>query len=78
MFMHVCLPIDNKGELEWDTKAEIDRDPPDPISRPRIDTVLKAGVKAIDGLLTFGTGQRIGIFAGSGVGKSNKSGIRVL
>ncbi|MSR88233.1 MAG: flagellar protein export ATPase FliI [Candidatus Margulisbacteria bacterium] len=68
-------PIDNKGPLEWETLYDIDQDPPDPISRPRIDTVLKSGVKAIDGLLTLGRGQRIGIFAGSGVGKSTLMGM---
>ncbi len=44
--------------------------PPPAIERPRIDTPLSTGVRAIDGLLTCGLGQRIGIFAGSGVGKS--------
>lgn len=50
--------------------TETDREPPNPLMRPRIDTPLSLGVKAIDGLLTMGRGQRIGIFAGSGVGKS--------
>ena len=44
--------------------------PPDPLSRKLIDEVLPLGVKAVDGLITVGKGQRIGIFAGSGVGKS--------
>lgn len=48
----------------------IDRDSPNPMERRRIDSVLNLGVRAIDGLLTFGFGQRIGIMAGSGVGKS--------
>ena len=68
-------PIDRKGDLEYEALYEIDRDPPDPILRPRIDTILKVGVKAIDGILTFGKGQRIGIFAGSGVGKSTLMGM---
>ena len=63
------------GDLEWESYADIDHDPPDPIMRPRIDTVLKTGVKAIDGLLTLGKGQRVGIFAGSGVGKSTLMGM---
>jgi flagellum-specific ATP synthase len=46
------------------------RTPPPAASRPRIDTPLSTGVRAIDGLLTCGLGQRIGIFSGSGVGKS--------
>ncbi len=44
--------------------------PPDPLQRPRIRSVLATGVRAIDGFLTLGFGQRVGIFAGSGVGKS--------
>jgi len=48
---------------------------PDPLSREMIDTVLPLGVKAVDGLITIGKGQRIGIFAGSGVGKSTLMGM---
>jgi len=46
------------------------RRPPHPCTRPRIDTSLSTGVRAIDALLTCGRGQRMGIFAGSGIGKS--------
>lgn len=49
--------------------------PPDPLSRKIIDEVLTLGVKAVDGLLTIGKGQRIGVFAGSGVGKSTLMGM---
>ncbi len=49
--------------------------PPDPMHRAIIDEVLTLGVKAVDGLLTVGKGQRIGIFAGSGVGKSTLMGM---
>ena len=49
--------------------------PPDPLSRKIIDEVLTLGVKTVDGLLTIGKGQRIGIFAGSGVGKSTLMGM---
>mgnify|MGYP000846039821 CR=1 FL=1 len=49
--------------------------PPNPLERPRIDKVLSTGVKAIDGFLTCGEGQRVGIFAGSGVGKSTVLGM---
>ena len=49
--------------------------PPDPMSREIIDEVLPLGVKAVDGLLTVGKGQRIGIFAGAGVGKSTLMGM---
>ncbi|MGE4169488.1 MAG: flagellar protein export ATPase FliI [Candidatus Margulisiibacteriota bacterium] len=68
-------PMDGKGELEFETVYNIDRDPPDAVMRPRITEVLKTGVKAIDGLLTLGKGQRVGIFAGSGVGKSTLMGM---
>ncbi len=49
--------------------------PPDPLSRKIIDEVLPLGVKAVDGMITVGKGQRIGIFAGSGVGKSTLMGM---
>lgn len=49
--------------------------PPNPLSRPRITEKLEVGIKAIDGLLTVGKGQRIGIFSGSGVGKSTLLGM---
>jgi flagellum-specific ATP synthase len=53
----------------------VEREPPKPLSRSRIHEVLPLGVKAIDGLLTVGRGQRLGIFAGSGVGKSTLLGM---
>lgn len=53
----------------------IEAAPPDPMKREIIDSVLPLGVKAVDGLLTIGKGQRIGIFAGSGVGKSTLLGM---
>lgn len=49
--------------------------PPEPLKRKLIDSVLPLGVKAVDGLITIGKGQRIGIFAGSGVGKSTLLGM---
>lgn len=68
-------PIDNKGDLVYSDEYPVDQDPPDPIARPRITSVLKTGIKAIDSTLTLGKGQRIGIFAGSGVGKSTLMGM---
>ena len=68
-------PMDGKGDLEYDTVYGVDNDPPDPYLRPRISDVLVTGVKAIDGLLTLAKGQRMGIFAGSGVGKSTLMGM---
>lgn len=57
------------------TAYSVEAPPPDPMSREIIDTVLPLGVKAVDGLITVGKGQRIGIFAGSGVGKSTLMGM---
>ena len=53
----------------------VEAPPPDPMSRVIINEVLPLGVKAVDGLITVGKGQRIGIFAGSGVGKSTLMGM---
>ena len=53
----------------------LENQPPDPLKRKRIKDILPTGVRAIDGFLTVGEGQRIGIFAGSGVGKSTTLGM---
>lgn len=53
----------------------LENQPPDPLKRKRITEVLPTGIRAIDGFLTVGEGQRIGIFAGSGVGKSTTLGM---
>ncbi|GAA0107100.1 flagellar protein export ATPase FliI [Clostridium tertium] len=53
----------------------LENQPPDPLTRRRITEILPTGVRAIDGFLTVGEGQRIGIFAGSGVGKSTTLGM---
>ncbi|MDD4179119.1 MAG: flagellar protein export ATPase FliI [Candidatus Margulisbacteria bacterium] len=68
-------PIDGKGPLLTEIERPLDADPPDPVKRPRVTEVMRCGVRAIDGLLTVGRGQRIGIFAGSGVGKSTLMGM---
>lgn len=57
------------------TPMPVEAMPPDPMKRKIIDEVLQLGVKAVDGLITVGKGQRIGIFAGSGVGKSTLLGM---
>lgn len=62
-------------ELKGGTAYKLDRDPPDPLKRRRIKDILPTGVRAIDGFLTVGEGQRVGIFAGSGVGKSTTLGM---
>ena len=63
-------PIDGKGPLLCKKEYPLHADPPSPLERPRIQDSLYVGVRAIDGLITLGDGQRIGIMAGSGVGKS--------
>jgi len=63
-------PIDNKGPLEGTEKKALDASGPPPLSRERITRPLALGIRSIDGLLTCGKGQRVGIFSGSGVGKS--------
>ena len=63
-------PIDGKGPLLDCVKKPIHASPPDPLTRQRITRPISTGIRAIDGLLTCGEGQRVGIFAGSGVGKS--------
>lgn len=68
-------PIDGKGPLLGEVDCPLDADPPDPVKRPRVTEIMRVGVRAIDGLLTIGRGQRIGIFAGSGVGKSTLMGM---
>ncbi len=67
-------PMDGKP-LDSDMEYPIDASSPDPLKRKLISEVLPLGVKAVDGLLTLGKGQRIGIFAGSGVGKSTLLGM---
>ena len=68
-------PIDGKGDIIPEKVYDIDNDPPDPMERPMITKEMSVGIKSIDGLLTLGMGQRIGIFAGSGVGKSTLMGM---
>nr|WP_106784194.1 flagellar protein export ATPase FliI [Lysinibacillus timonensis] len=55
--------------------VQTENEPPNPLTRPPINEQLEVGVKAIDGMLTVGMGQRVGIFAGSGVGKSTLLGM---
>lgn len=62
--------IDGKPQPALEHRMALDRPPMPSLERPRIDTPLSTGIRAIDGLLSCGKGQRIGIFAGSGVGKS--------
>lgn len=63
-------PRDGKGAILGGRRVAIHRTPPDPLTRDRITHPIGTGIRAIDGLLTLGRGQRIGIFSGSGIGKS--------
>ena len=63
-------PIDNKGQIKKEKEYPIYADPVNPLLRKRITRSLDIGVRAVNGLLTIGCGQRMGIFSGSGVGKS--------
>ncbi|MBR5913428.1 MAG: flagellar protein export ATPase FliI [Selenomonadaceae bacterium] len=63
-------PMDGKGPILSKEEYPLQAPPPPPLTRPRISQSLYVGVRAIDGLMTLGDGQRIGIMAGSGVGKS--------
>lgn len=65
----------NTDEIVEGRHYSVEAVPPDPLSREIISEVLPLGVKAVDGLITVGKGQRIGIFAGSGVGKSTLMGM---
>ncbi len=63
-------PIDGGGPLGPTRAMPLTAEPPNPLERPRIREPFATGVRAIDGLVTLGRGQRVGIMAGSGVGKS--------
>jgi flagellum-specific ATP synthase len=68
-------PIDGKGPLVVEARCSVHRRPPSPMTRVPILEPLPTGIRAIDGLLTCGKGQRVGIFSGSGVGKSTLLGM---
>jgi len=68
-------PLTDLNLDELTTEYSVHNTPPDPLTRQRITTPLPVGIRSIDGLLTCGRGQRLGIFAGSGVGKSTLLGM---
>lgn len=68
-------PLDGKPPVEAESYLSVMREPPHPLKRKRISERLALGVRCLDGLVTCGSGQRIGIFAGSGVGKSTLLGM---
>jgi flagellum-specific ATP synthase len=67
--------LDARPPLMTLARRSLDAGMTSPMERPRIERVLETGIRAVDALLTIGEGQRIGIFAGSGVGKSNLLGM---
>jgi flagellum-specific ATP synthase len=68
-------PIDDLGDLGEASPRAATAEPPDPLTRPRIEDRITLGVRALDALIPCGKGQRLGIFAGSGVGKSSLLGM---
>lgn len=68
-------PLDELGEISASERYPLNRTTTNPLARSNIDKPLETGVRVIDGLLTIGAGQRIGIFGGSGVGKSTLLGM---
>lgn len=68
-------PTDGKGAIISDARYPALKKPPNAMSRKKIEDRIITGVKSIDGLLPIGKGQRVGIFAGSGVGKSTLMGM---
>ena len=69
------LDVDQKGPLVLDQTYPVINSPPDPLKRQKIDKPLSTGVRCLDGVLTCGQGQRIGIFAAAGGGKSTLLGM---
>lgn len=67
-------PIDGKGPISGGAIVPVDADPPRALERRPVSRPLPTGVRVLDGLLTMGEGQRVGLFAGSGVGKSTLLG----
>ncbi|MDR1159625.1 MAG: flagellar protein export ATPase FliI [Syntrophomonadaceae bacterium] len=68
-------PIDDLGRIDSELYYPVMNKPPGPLQRKRIENSLPVGIRAIDGLTTIGCGQRMGFFAGSGVGKSTLIGM---
>ena len=68
-------PLDEGGSIDFEHRAPVHVAPPHPLKRQRIEHPFRTGVKAIDSMTPVGKGQRMGIFAGSGVGKSTLLGM---
>ncbi len=70
-----ACPIDGKGPISGCVEYPVHNAPPGPLERANIDSILNTGIRSIDAFTTVGNGQRVGIFAGSGVGKSTMMGM---
>lgn len=70
-----CHPLDGKGDMHLTHHYSLHREAINPLHRAPISDVLETGIRSVDGLLTMGVGQRVGVFAGSGVGKSTLLGM---
>lgn len=68
-------PLDDKGPLKVNEYYPVYNDPPDPLTRKKVEEPVATGIRSIDAALTIGKGQRMGIFSGSGVGKSTTLGM---
>lgn len=68
-------PLDSLGDIKTEISYPLNRAATNPLERANIDNAMETGVRVIDGMLTIGAGQRIGIFGGSGVGKSTLLGM---
>lgn len=69
------LDEDTKGPIDLEESFPVINSPPDPLKRQIIDTPLSVGIRSIDGVLTVGKGQRVGIFSAAGIGKSTLLGM---
>jgi flagellum-specific ATP synthase len=68
-------PLDGLGPLHHTIRVPLHREPTDAMRRRRVEEIMPTGIKSVDGLITLGEGQRVGIFSGSGVGKSTLLGM---
>ena len=71
----IGVPMDHKPAPVYEEFRDIEQPAPESFGRPRIHDIFSTGIRAVDGLLTLGVGQRVGLFAGSGVGKSTTMGM---
>src|SRR5688500_10482747 len=70
-----AIDCDERGPLIWEREYPVMASPPDPLKRRPVDRPFKTGIRAFDGCMTVGEGQRLGFFAGAGVGKTTLMGM---